>query len=665
MNFLHPELFYLALPLVIAVAALSIHAAVRRREQLQNLLGSRADDPDAVHLSRHRRVVRIILLLIAMLCLLTAAARPWYGSRLLPYQQSGRDVMVLFDVSRSMLANDLPPSRLEHAKFLLRELIRNSQGDRFGIVPFAGNAFLLCPLTSDAVALDQYINELNPDSVPLGGTNLERALFQSAKAFEAASGSNRAVVLFTDGEELSGDSKRTIENLKKANIPLFIVGLGDPDTATPLPDKNGTLRRDSSGKLITSKLNESALKKLAQETGGIYVRSSVADTGIAAIQRRISQLGTAENSVGKRTLPMEKFHWFLIAGALFLFAYMILSERPAAVRKAAGIWLLCCFAASLSAEDALPKKPEAVKLPENPVLLYNYARERQLANENDAQSLYEKVIQTAPNQPELQARTFGNLGITFHQAARKDLTAAEQKVSAQQLDAALQELQKAESQVKNAGELYTQSLSFGSPDALDGRNIQQLDNDRKKIEELKKKIEELKKQQQQAQQQTKQAQQQNKQQNKQQKQNQQQAQQQTQKAQQSAENLQKQAEGLKQQQLADQAKKAREELQKAAKAQQENKPQEAQKHLDNAAKALGADQSQKQPESKSQPQQKQDGKEQQQKPQPQPEKNTGDMDKKSAEQMLQMMKEAEDKRREDVEKFNLRRRRQQQVDKDW
>ena len=661
MNFLHPELFYLALPLVIAVAALSIHAAVRRREQLQNLLGSRADDPDAVHLSRHRRVVRIILLLIAMLCLLTAAARPWYGSRLLPYQQSGRDVMVLFDVSRSMLANDLPPSRLEHAKFLLRELIRNSQGDRFGIVPFAGNAFLLCPLTSDAVALDQYINELNPDSVPLGGTNLERALFQSAKAFEAASGSNRAVVLFTDGEELSGDSKRTIENLKKANIPLFIVGLGDPDTATPLPDKNGTLRRDSSGKLITSKLNESALKKLAQETGGIYVRSSVADTGIAAIQRRISQLGTAENSIGKRTLPMEKFHWFLIAGALFLFAYMILSERPAAVRKAAGIWLLCCFAASLSAEDALPKKPEAVKLPENPVLLYNYARERQLANGNDAQSLYEKVIQSAPNQPELQARTFGNLGITFHQAARKDLTAAEQKVSAQQLDAALQELQKAESQVKNAGELYTQSLSFGSPDALDGRNIQQLDNDRKKIEELKKKIEELKKQQQQAQQQTKQAQQQNKQ----QKQNQQQAQQQTQKAQQSAENLQKQAEGLKQQQLADQAKKAREELQKAAKAQQENKPQEAQKHLDNAAKALGADQSQKQPESKSQPQQKQDGKEQQQKPQPQPEKNTGDMDKKSAEQMLQMMKEAEDKRREDVEKFNLRRRRQQQVDKDW
>ena len=106
-------------------------------------------------------------------------------------------------------------------------------------------------------------------------------------------------------------------------------------------------------------------------------------------------------------------------------------------------------------------------------------------------------------------------------------------------------------------------------------------------------------------------------------------------------------------------------MQKAAKAQQENKPQEAQKHLDNAAKALGADQSQKQPESKSQPQQKQDGKEQQQKPQPQPEKNTGDMDKKSAEQMLQMMKEAEDKRREDVEKFNLRRRRQQQVDKEW
>ncbi|MBQ8755858.1 MAG: VWA domain-containing protein, partial [Lentisphaeria bacterium] len=511
MNFLHPEMFYLALPLLIAVAALSIQAAVRRREQLLNLLGSRADDPDAVHLSQHRRVVRIILLSIAMLCLLTAAARPWYGSQLLPYQQSGRDIMVLFDVSKSMLANDLPPSRLEHAKFLFRELVKNAKGDRFGIVPFAGNAFLLCPLTSDTVALDQYINELNTDSVPLGGTNLERALFQTSKAFEAASGNNRAVVLFTDGEELSGDSKRTLEELKKANIPLFIIGLGDPDTAAPLPDKNGTLRRDASGKLITSKLNENALKKLAQETGGIYVRSSVADTGIAAIQRRIAQLGTAGNNAGKRTLPIEKFHWFLIAGALFLFGYMILSERPASLRKALNILLLAGAFSALAAEEPLPQKEEKEKIPDQPLQLYNFAREKQLAGTENVQELYEKVIQNAPNQPELQARTFGNLGVAFHNTGRKELAAAEQKVSAQQLDAALQDLQKAETQVKNAGELYNRSLSFGLPSALNGRNIQQLANDRKKIEELKKKIEELKKQQQQAQQQTQQAQQQNKQ----------------------------------------------------------------------------------------------------------------------------------------------------------
>ena len=507
MNFLHPEMFYLALPLVIAVAALSIQAAVRRKEQLQNLLGNRANDPDAVHLSRHRRVVRIILLTIAMLLLLTAAARPWYGSKLLPYQQSGRDIMVLFDVSKSMLATDLPPSRMEHAKYLFRELVKNAKGDRFGIVPFAGNAFLLCPLTSDTVALDQYINELNTDSVPLGGTNLERALFQSSKAFEAASGNNRAVVLFTDGEELSGDSKRSIEELKKANIPLFIVGLGDPDTAAPLPNRDGSLRRDDSGKLITSKLNEAALKKLAQETGGIYVRSSVADTGISAIQRRIAQLGTADNASGKRTLPIEKFHWFLIAGALFLFGYMILSERPV-LRKAAILLLLFCLNAS-GTEETLPRQEQPEKLPEDPVLLYNLAREKQLAGETGIRELYEKVIQAAPNQPGLQARTFGNLGVSFHQNARKELANAEQKVSAQQLDAALQELQKAETQVKNAAELYQNSLSYGLPDALDGRNIQQLDNDSKKIEELKKKIEELKKQQQQAQQQTKQAQQQN------------------------------------------------------------------------------------------------------------------------------------------------------------
>lgn len=125
---------------------------------------------------------------------------------------------MLFDVSKSMKATDLAPSRLEHAKFLLRRLVEREGNDRFGLIPFAGTAYLSCPLTSDKVAFNQYIDELDPDAIPLGGTNMEIALSKAVEAFKAAAGGNRAIVIFTDGDELSGDSTRVIAELKKKGI---------------------------------------------------------------------------------------------------------------------------------------------------------------------------------------------------------------------------------------------------------------------------------------------------------------------------------------------------------------------------------------------------------------------------------------------------------------
>src|SRR5574344_994044 len=129
MNFIEPGFLYLAPVATLAVIALAIIASKRRRAMLRFLLGNSADDPDAVKLSRTRRGIRHLLLLLAMVLLLIAAARPFWNSQLLPYQARGRDVMVLFDVSKSMLASDLAPSRLKHAKFLLRKLISDSRGD--------------------------------------------------------------------------------------------------------------------------------------------------------------------------------------------------------------------------------------------------------------------------------------------------------------------------------------------------------------------------------------------------------------------------------------------------------------------------------------------------------------------------------------------------------
>ena len=527
MRFIQPQLFYLVLPVLLAVIVLAVYASHCRKQKVRALLGNGDTDPAAVKLSPPRRRFRIFLLLLTMLFLIAAAARPFWSSQLVPFEPRGRDLMVIFDVSKSMLATDIAPSRLEHAKFLLRQLVESAPNDRFGLVAFAGKAYLACSLTSDSLAFTQYIDELNTDTVPLGGTNLEAALRVAEQAFKAAAGGNRGILLFTDGDELAGNSAALVNELRKRQIPLFIVGLGDPEVGAPVPEADGTLKRDASGQLITSKLAETSLKKLAGETGGIYVRSTVTDTGLAVIENRIKRLDTAEQQGAQRTLPIEKFPLALIAAAICLVLYFLLSERPLEYRfsrpKSAALLLLPALL-FLLAGAAAPEKPETAPAqqpkeipvepepPSDPAELYNLARERQIAGDEKAANLYETVIRDAADRPDLQTRSLYNLGTGEHRNARTIAQQAVAKVKAQQLDPALEELKKAEGRLKSAEELYVRSLEIPQlqnavPEA--SNNLQQLADDRKKIEELKKKIEELKKLQQQAQQQTQQAQQQN------------------------------------------------------------------------------------------------------------------------------------------------------------
>ena len=720
MRFIQPQLFYLVLPVLLAVIVLAVYASHCRKQKVRALLGNGDTDPAAVKLSPPRRRFRIFLLLLTMLFLIAAAARPFWSSQLVPFEPRGRDLMVIFDVSKSMLATDIAPSRLEHAKFLLRQLVESAPNDRFGLVAFAGKAYLACPLTSDSLAFTQYIDELNTDTVPLGGTNLEAALRVAEQAFKAAAGGNRGILLFTDGDELAGNSAALVNELRKRQIPLFIVGLGDPEVGAPVPEADGTLKRDASGQLITSKLAETSLKKLAGETGGIYVRSTVTDTGLAVIENRIKRLDTAEQQGAQRTLPIEKFPLALIAAAICLVLYFLLSERPLEYRfsrpKSAALLLLPAML-FLLAGAAAPEKPETAPAqqpkeipvepepPSDPAELYNLARERQIAGDEKAANLYETVIRDAADRPDLQTRSLYNLGTGEHRNARTIAQQAVAKVKAQQLDPALEELKKAEGRLKSAEELYVRSLEIPQlqnavPEA--SNNLQQLADDRKKIEELKKKIEELKKLQQQAQQQTQQAQQQN--QKDQQKQDQKDQQKQDQKDQQkqdqqqksgenaldqarkSAEELKNKADELQQQNLSKQAEQASQELDKAKESREQQKFDEAQKHLEEAMKALGGSQGQDQKDQQSKDQKDQQGKDQKDQQQGKDQKDQqqqgkegrqdqkeqqgeeakpedGKMDEKTAEQLLQMMADEEKGLRDAIKQHQ--RSRQPRVEKDW
>ena len=676
MKYAEPYILLLIPAVVIAVVFLCIHAAGKRKRLLDRLLGSNASDPESLQISYPARRWKYLLYLAATVLIMCGAARPWLKIVPLPFQNSGRDIMILFDVSKSMRATDLPPSRMEQAKFLLREVISALPGDRFGLIAFAGNAFASCPLTSDHTALEEYIKELNTDTVPLGGTDIERALRTAERAFKAAESGHCAVLMLTDGDELTGNSQRLVEDFKKRKIPLIIAGFGDPATAAPVPDGKGGFMRQKDGTPASTRLNEVSLKKLADETGGIYVRSTVGDTGSSAIEAALRRLDSKERNSEKRFQRREEFPWFFAAGFILMFIAGMISEAPGRNSRRINPPMLVIFAflSVLAASAAEENKADEQPVPQDALQLYNLALKRQENNDPSALKLYEEVIGKSANNSELQSRALHNSGVAFHRQGRAMFSAAQQKVAQQQLDGALQELEKAKKELDTGNEFYSQVLALNSGENRRAAvNMRQLELDRQQLEKLKKQIEELKKQQQKAQQQAQKAaknNKQNQQQNQQQKQ--QQNQQQIKDAEQAAKELAEKSARMKQDKLRQNAETARKELAEAARKQSSGANEdEVQKHLDKAVEALG----------KPQDEQKKDGGKQGDKSGRKENKPEDDAERKAAEQaeagrrekekkqagiqQLQMLNDESDKMRQLLRNRNNPGQAPVRVEKDW
>ena len=518
------------LPLLLILFYYSRH---KRMTLLRRFLGERAVDPKYVNASHVLRFWRGVLFMAVMVLLLVAAARPSWGESILPYSGQGRDLMVVFDVSRSMLAQDVRPSRLEHAKWLVRQLTEKNSGDRFGLIAFAGNAFLECPLTIDRTSFLQSVDELNTDSIPLGGTNIERALSEAVRGFTAAESSFRAVVLITDGDELTGDSGKALAEIIRLRVPLFILGIGDPaqPSIVQVPDENGGVHtlRDRQGNVVSVPLNEKKLAELARQTGGIYVRSTTTHPGLDRIEAGIRKLETREIDSGKQTRPIERPLYPLLAALALFCLWLLLGERRLRTERVntsmrvlifAGFFL---FALPGQAQNAAPeteskaenKTETAVPAGLTPEELYNRGLKAQ-TQENapkKAVKLYEQAIAAAHAAPEVRSRSAQNLGVMNHQLARSMFQQAQNRLRSQQLDQALQQTRSTLQQLASAEEIYRESLRDGQEPSSVARNQSLLIQDRQKAEELKKKIEELKKKQQEARQNTQQAKDQQNQQN--------------------------------------------------------------------------------------------------------------------------------------------------------
>lgn len=288
-----------------------------------------------------RRWTAAGLLTAGVLLTSLALAGPQYGFSWRKTERRGVDLIVAVDCSRSMLAQDVSPNRLARAKREVVDLVNRVQGDRIGLVAFAGTAFLQCPLTLDYTGLHVFLQALTPGFLPVGGTDLAGAIDTAREGFDPQSPAERAILVITDGGETSGAAARAAERAQKDGIRVYVLGVGTPEGA-PIPLPKGGFVKDGSGQIVLARLGEDALEKLAARTGGVYARAVPGDEDLDAVYTKgIRADMTARALETKRVKAWEdRYQWPLALAVLALLAELFLPLRNRAARSAALVLLL-------------------------------------------------------------------------------------------------------------------------------------------------------------------------------------------------------------------------------------------------------------------------------------------------------------------------------------
>ncbi len=286
------------------------------------------------HYNPRLRRFKIALLLCGIFFMIFALARPRWGFKWEEISRKGIDVVIALDVSDSMLAGDVKPNRLKRAKQKIKDLLQIVTGDRIGLIAFAGVPFLQCPLTLDYGAVSIFLDHLEPGIIPVKGTAIGSALDLAIDSFDKKKNYSKAVILITDGEDHLSEPIEAAKRAKKEGITVYTIGIGKPEGA-PIPSpETGGFRKDRSGNLILTKIDEPTLQKVALETGGAYVRSVTGDMDLEKIYQMEIQkkLTKGDLKSTRRKRWEERFQWFLALALFFLLVEGFLTEKPIRVR---------------------------------------------------------------------------------------------------------------------------------------------------------------------------------------------------------------------------------------------------------------------------------------------------------------------------------------------
>ena len=323
-RFENPE--YLCLLLVIPVLALIWLFAIRQRKRKLRAFGDmallKALMPDA---SRYRPGVKFWILQAALALTIVMLARPQLGTKVTEEKRNGIEAIIALDISNSMKATDVVPSRLDKSKMMVENLVEGFIDDKVGLVLFAGDAFTQLPITADYVSAKMFLQNAQPSLIATQGTDIAEAIDIAASSFTQQEKVGRAIIVITDGEDHEGGAIEAAKAAKKKGIQVYVLGIGSPSGA-PVPDQNGGYMKDNTGSVVMSVLNEQMCRDIAAAGGGVYIKVDNSNTAQKQLEAALSKLQKGETASIVYDEHNEQFQAFGIIILLLLIIEICISE---------------------------------------------------------------------------------------------------------------------------------------------------------------------------------------------------------------------------------------------------------------------------------------------------------------------------------------------------
>ncbi len=275
--------------------------------------------------SKAKTWVRVTIFSIGFFFFAIGLSRPQIGAKLKEHETKGAEIMIVLDVSNSMLAEDYSPNRLERAKLAISRLVDKLHDDRIGLIVFAGNSFVQLPITTDYVSAKMFMNSISTESVPVQGTAIGEAINTALRSFSAQSEKSRAIIVITDGENHEDDPVAAATQAAEMGVRVFTIGVGSPE-GKPIP-MDGELMKDRDGNIVVTRLDEKVLQEVAAAGNGLYVRAGNSEFGLNPIIDDIMKMDDEKyNSIVFEEYD-EQFMYFLAIALVFFVIEMLVGDR--------------------------------------------------------------------------------------------------------------------------------------------------------------------------------------------------------------------------------------------------------------------------------------------------------------------------------------------------